>query len=131
MSLCTFECSSPPTRAMNDGVSNVRPTTISGSGGLPPIPLNPSPSSSPKTAGSPKGVKSRGGWDNNYFQSTSMDSLPGTAGTGRVLRRYNFGNTARSSGEAVDKRLPQLSHFDVRMNKLTFASKLCCRASVP
>ena len=109
-----------PAGAMDDGVSNARPATEcdSGSGSrLPSI----NTSRSPKTS---KGMGTRGGWEANYFTSASMDSLPGTAGTGRVVRRYNFGNTARSR-DGLDKRLPQLSHFDVRLDKLTFAGKHC------
>jgi hypothetical protein len=76
------------------------------------------------------------GWDGMWTgqdqsASPSMDSLPETSdfppptACGRVIRRYNFqsGRFNRTSTlAAVQSRLPQISHFDVRMSKLSFAS---------
>ena len=68
----------------------------------------------------------RDGWDSNYFPNTSTDSLPTTAVNSdgplpRIIRRYRF-NESRPGTKSVDKRLPQLSHFDVRVGKLSFSS---------
>jgi hypothetical protein len=120
---------------MDDGVSNARPRLM-----IPPKKLRavsgmklPSP-----TAKTCPALSKTAGWDgmwtgDNQSLGQSMDSpqlpetsvfTPSTAG-GRVIRRYNFqlGRLNRtSSPAAVQSRLPQISHFDVRMSKLSFAS---------
>ena len=53
---------------------------------------------------------SREGWDFN--PNTSTDSLPGT---GRIIRRFRFQDSA-SGDRPLEKRLPQISFFDVKMD---------------
>jgi hypothetical protein len=56
----------------------------------------------------------------SFAPEYSADSLPGTLDTPqRVIRRFNFGTSLRP----IQARLPQISHFDVRMHNLSFGNQ--------